>query len=117
MIGYQLFGVLKIMKTKLLALSVTLFTGFAGFASLANSQEFVVSQSQINSQNVAQENCPQEVQSSGQSNISIDRAGIDKASIHLQVLQQAGSRFSESGNAKKPAAEDKKAGNKSQENS
>lgn len=52
-----------------------------------------------------------------QSTMTLDRSGMDKASVHLQILQQSTSHFSESVQAKKPAIDDKKLPVKSQSNS
>lgn len=52
-----------------------------------------------------------------QSPMTLDRSGIDKASVHLQILQQSSTHFSESIQAKKPAIDDKKLPAKSQSNS
>lgn len=125
--------------TKSISLGVTLLA----FATLGHGQEFVVAQSQMqmNSPPACQENCQQEVQgntqgnsnqhgaqnnnqSSNQSNgqsgaqgsTNFDRSGMDKASVHLQVLQQAAPRFTESSSTKKPANDDKKSSTKTQDN-
>lgn len=110
--------------------SISLGVALLATATLSYSQEFVVAQSQMNNSPACQENCQQEVQgnnsqhgtqnngqNSGQNSTSFDRSGMDKASIHLQVLQQATPRFTESSNAKKPASEDKKSNTKTQDNS
>jgi hypothetical protein len=52
-----------------------------------------------------------------QSPMTLDRSGMDKASVHLQILQQSTMHFSDSVQAKKPAVEDKKLPIKSQSNS
>jgi hypothetical protein len=52
-----------------------------------------------------------------QSPMTLDRSGMDKASVHLQILQQSTSHFSDSVQAKKPAADDKKLQLKPQSNS
>lgn len=52
-----------------------------------------------------------------QAPMTLDRSGMDKASVHLQILQQSTSHFSESVQAKKPAIDDKKLPIKSQSNS
>lgn len=52
-----------------------------------------------------------------QSPMTLDRSGMDKASVHLQILQQSTTHFSESVQAKKPAIDDKKLPIKSQSNS
>lgn len=52
-----------------------------------------------------------------QSPMTLDRSGMDKASVHLQILQQSTTHFSESAQAKKPAIDDKKLPTKSQSNS
>ena len=49
--------------------------------------------------------------------MALDRSGMDKASVHLQILQQSTSHFSDSVQAKKPAADDKKLPVKPQGNS
>ena len=52
-----------------------------------------------------------------QSSMTLDRSGIDKASVHLQILQQSTLHFSDSAQAKKPAIDDKKIQIKPQSNS
>ncbi len=52
-----------------------------------------------------------------QSPMTLDRSGMDKASVHLQILQQSTSHFSETAQVKKPAVDDKKLLIKSQSNS
>jgi hypothetical protein len=52
-----------------------------------------------------------------QSPMTLDRSGMDKASVHLQILQQSTTHFSESVQAKKPVIDDKKLPVKSQINS
>jgi hypothetical protein len=52
-----------------------------------------------------------------QSPMTLDRSGMDKASVHLQILQQSTMHFSESGQAKKPTIDDKKSPIKLQSNS
>jgi hypothetical protein len=99
------------MNTKQISLGISL----VAFAGLAYSQEFVVSQSQMNNQPSCQENCPVDGASGGQNTMHIDRSGMDKASVHLQVLQQSSQKFSEPANAKKNN-DDKKSSNKSQSN-
>lgn len=99
------------MNTKQISLGIFL----AAVASLAFSQEFVVSQSQMNTQASCQENCPADGASGGQNATHIDRSGMDKASVHLQVLQQSSHKFSEPANAKKNN-DDKKPSSKSQSN-
>jgi hypothetical protein len=103
------------MNTKQISLGIFL----AAVASLASSQEFVVSPSQMNTQMntqpSCQENCPADGASGGQNAPHIDRSGMDKASVHLQVLQQSSHKFSEPANAKKNN-DDKKSSSKSQSN-
>ncbi len=99
------------MNTKQISLGIFL----AAVASLASSQEFVVSPSQMNTQPSCQENCPADGASGGQNAPHIDRSGMDKASVHLQVLQQSSHKFSEPANAKKNN-DDKKSSSKSQSN-
>lgn len=101
------------MNTKSLSLGIVLFT----LAGAAFSQEFVVAQTQTNSPPPCQENCPQETQAipnGGQNNMQIDRSGMDKASVHLQVLQQTSQKFTEPSNSKKNTSDDRKPSNKSQ---
>lgn len=52
-----------------------------------------------------------------QSPMTLDRSGMDKASVHLQILQQSTSHFSDSVQAKKPSTDDKKLLIKPQSNS
>jgi hypothetical protein len=46
--------------------------------------------------------------SASSSGVMLDRSGMDKASVHLQILQQSTAHFAETSVAKKPLAEDKK---------
>jgi hypothetical protein len=62
----------------------------------------------------------QDAQSSGSAvynAVTLDRSGMDKASVHLQILQQTNGHFSETAQAKKPVADDKKLPVKPQGNS
>ncbi|MBC3807317.1 hypothetical protein H8K52_08170 [Undibacterium seohonense] len=99
------------MNTKQFSLGIALLA----VAGIAYSQEFVVTQTQTNNQASCQENCPSEGQG-GQNAMQIDRSGMDKASVHLQVLQQTSQKFAEPSNNKKNN-DDKKAPNKPQDNS
>ncbi|MBC3870183.1 MULTISPECIES: hypothetical protein [Undibacterium] len=47
----------------------------------------------------------------------LDRSGVDRASVHLQLLQQSNSHFSEIVSPKKPGVYDKKAQIKAPSNS
>ncbi len=125
------------MKTK------SILLGLASYAILgaAFSQEFVVTQIQTNTPPACQENCShdatqnsqtsallnqQTIQQTnqqsnksdkGENNVQIDRSGVDKAAIHLQILQQAAPHFTEGSAAKKAATEEKKTSTKTQDNS
>lgn len=99
------------MNTKQFSLGI----GLLAIAGLAYSQEFVVVPTQTNTPPTCQENCPPESQG-GQNALQIDRSGMDKASVHLQILQQTSQKFSEPSTSKKNNNDDKKAANKSQEN-
>jgi hypothetical protein len=99
-------------NTKQLALGIALLATSA----IACSQEFVVSQTQTNNQTNCQDNCPSESQG-GQNATQIDRSGMDKASVHLQILQQASQKFAEPSNTKKNTSDDKKTPSKPQEHS
>ncbi|MFZ6748344.1 hypothetical protein [Undibacterium sp. Ren11W] len=55
--------------------------------------------------------------SAATSSVMLDRSGMDKASVHLQILQQSTAHFAETTLAKKPLAEDKKSASKPQGNS
>jgi hypothetical protein len=55
--------------------------------------------------------------SAATSNVLLDRSGMDKASVHLQILQQSTAHFSETTAAKKPLTDDKKSASKPQGNS
>jgi hypothetical protein len=99
-------------NTKQLALGIALLATSA----IACSQEFVVSQTQTNNQANCQDNCPSESQG-GQNATQIDRSGMDKASVHLQILQQASQKFAEPSNTKKNTSDDKKTPSKPQEHS
>lgn len=100
------------MNTKQFSLGIALLAA----STIAYSQEFVVSQTQTNNQTSCQDNCPTENQG-GQNATQIDRSGMDKASVHLQILQQASQKFAEPSNTKKNTSDDKKMPNKPQENS
>lgn len=102
------------MNMKTVSLGIVL----ASVVGAVQAQElFVVSQPQSNKELQCQENCAQESQS--QAPLQIDRSGMDKASVHLQIMQQTSPRFSEpSSSSKKPGNEDKKSNStKTQENS
>ena len=104
------------MKTKHLSLGITLLA----LVGTAYSQEFVTtppqSQSQMQASNPpgCQENCAEAQANGGQGNLQIDRSGMGKASIHLQVLQQTSQKFTEPSNAKKNNSDDKKSTTKNQ---
>lgn len=108
------------MKTKHLSLGITLLA----LVGTAYSQEFVTAQTQSQSQMQAsnppgcQENCAEAQatggQNGGQGSLQIDRSGMDKASIHLQVLQQTSQKFTEPSNSKKNNHDDKKSSAKTQ---
>lgn len=104
------------MKTKHLSLGITLLA----LVSTAYSQEFVTAQTQSQSQMQAsnppacQENCTETQANGGQGSLQIDRSGMDKASIHLQVLQQTSQKFVEPSNSKKNSNDDKKPTTKNQ---
>ncbi|MFA9274831.1 MAG: hypothetical protein ACEQSE_08150 [Candidatus Aquirickettsiella gammari] len=96
------------MNTKQFSLGI----GLLAVASFAYSQEFIVVPTQANTPPTCQENCPPENQS-GQNALQIDRSGMDKASVHLQILQQTSQKFTEPSTSKKNNNDDKKASNKS----
>ncbi len=104
------------MKTKHLSLAIALLA----LVNTAYSQEFVTSQAQSQSQMQAsnppgcQENCAEAQANGNQGNLQIDRSGMDKASIHLQVLQQTSQKFTEPSNSKKNNNDDKKSTTKNQ---
>lgn len=102
------------MNMKTLSLGLIL----SAFAGVSYAQEFVVSQTQSNKEAQCQENCSQEGQGQAQAPLQIDRSGMDKASVHLQIMQQTSPRFTESsGSPKKSPADEKKSSNtKTQEN-
>jgi hypothetical protein len=54
---------------------------------------------------------------SAQLQTQLDRSGVDRASVHLQILQQSNTHFSDSNSQKKPAPFDKKAQIKANSNS
>lgn len=96
---------------------ISLGLALSAMFGTAYAQElFVVSQTQANKETQCQENCAQEGQA--QAPLQIDRSGMDKASVHLQIMQQTSPRFTESsGSPKKPSADEKKSNNtKTQEN-
>lgn len=103
------------MKTSYLSFGIALFA----LVNIAHSQEFVVapaqSQSQMQASNppTCQENCNELQAGSAQSGLQIDRGGVDKASVHLQILQQASQKFVEPATSKKPSSDDKKSNVKS----
>jgi hypothetical protein len=101
----------------------------------ASGQEFIVAPSQVsNPPPCQQENCVNDPASASTSNsqsssnqnpgssngssggqgVKIDRSGMDKASIHLQILQQTAPHFNETSPNKKSGSDDKKTNNKSQ---
>jgi hypothetical protein len=94
------------MKTKQFSLGIALIA----LAGIAQSQEFVVVPTQSSTPPACQENCPPD------QSMQIDRGGMDKASVHLQILQQTSQKFSEPSTAKKNNNDDKKVPNKSQDN-
>ena len=98
------------MNTKQFSLGI----GLLAFASFAYSQEFIVIPAQANTPPACQENCPTENQG-GQNALQIDRSGMDKASVHLQILQQTSQKFTEPSSSKKNNNDDKKTPNKSQD--
>lgn len=131
-------GHISIMNMKSLLLSSILF---ASLSANAQAQEFIVSPIQANNQTQSQqENCVNEsgscstatsssssssssqssqTQSPGPSSstsssgsVQIDRSGMDKASIHLQILQQTAPHLSEPNQNKKQAPDDKKSASK-----
>ena len=55
--------------------------------------------------------------SSVQSVLMLDRSGMDKASVHLQILQQTTGHFADTAQAKRPMTDEKKLQTKSQNNS
>ncbi|MBR7778131.1 hypothetical protein [Undibacterium rugosum] len=59
----------------------------------------------------AQESSSASASASSQTQTPLDRSGLDRASVHLQILQQSSTHFSEAGTstAKKPTSFDKKA--------
>lgn len=98
------------MNTKQFSLGI----GLLAFASFAYSQEFIVIPSQSNTPPACQENCSPE--HGGQNALQIDRSGMDKASVHLQILQQTSQKFTEPSTSKKNNNDDKKTPNKAQDN-
>nr|WP_315482116.1 hypothetical protein [uncultured Undibacterium sp.] len=94
------------MNTKQFSLGIALIA----LAGIAHSQEFVVVPTQSSTPPTCQENCPPEQA------MQIDRGGMDKASVHLQILQQTSQKFTEPSAPKKNNNDDKKAPSKSQEN-
>lgn len=55
--------------------------------------------------------------SASASSVMLDRSGMDKASVHLQILQQSTAHFGETSANKKPLTDDKKSASKPQGNS
>jgi hypothetical protein len=49
-----------------------------------------------------------------QTPVLLDRSGMDKASVHLQILQQTNNHFSDTAQAKKPSPDDRKSPVKAQ---
>jgi hypothetical protein len=93
------------MNTQQFSLGIALIA----FVGIAQSQEFVVVPTQSNPPPTCQENCPPEQA------MQIDRGGMDKASVHLQILQQTSQKFIEPSAPKKNNNDDKKTPNKSQD--
>ena len=93
-------------------------------AGLAFSQDYTFMASvptQFEQQNKPEQEIMQETQAPAaapQTPVQLDRSGVDRASVHLQILQQSNNRLSESTQpapavpAKKTAAEDKKSQSK-----
>lgn len=129
-------GHIFIMNMKSLLLSSILF---ASLSANAQAQEFIVSPIQANNQTQSQqENCvnesgscsanttsssssqssqtqspgPSSSSTSSSGSVQIDRSGMDKASIHLQILQQTAPHLSEPNQNKKQAPDDKKSASK-----
>ncbi|MBI3283627.1 MAG: hypothetical protein HYZ65_02070 [Burkholderiales bacterium] len=55
--------------------------------------------------------------SAAQAAVQLDRSGVDRASVHLQILQQSNTHFADTVPARKPGAYDKKAQIKAPSNS
>lgn len=68
-----------------------------------------------NTVDVAQESAS--ASASAQIQTQLDRGGVDRASVHLQILQQSNTHFSDNNVAKKTGAYDKKAQIKASSNS
>lgn len=132
-------GHISIMNMKSLLLSSILF---ASLSANAQAQEFIVSPIQANNQPQSQqENCvnesgscsaitsgsssssssqssqnqspgPSSSSTSSSGSVQIDRSGMDKASIHLQIFQQTAPHLSEPNQNKKQAPDDKKSASK-----
>lgn len=106
-------------KSLLLVLLLsTVMLGATSSASVSIAQELTPGAMSIPT--LQQDNCDsdQQVESAAsQTPVLLDRSGMDKASVHLQILQQTSTHFSDIAQARKPAAEDKKSLLKSQSNS
>ena len=91
-------------KSLLFGLSV-----LAIMASTAFSQQFVamaISAPIATQSNTDSAAAP--VRVSAQNSIQLDRSGMDRASVHLQILRQTKTHFADSSSPKKSVADDKK---------
>jgi len=70
-----------------------------------------------NSQDKAMPEDGSAASASAQMQTQLDRSGVDRASVHLQILQQSTSHFSDTNPAKKASVYDKKAQLKAGSNS
>lgn len=109
----------KSIRLDLLLSAVLLATvGSASLVNLAIAQEFIPMAMSIPApQQDACNSDPQTDGAASQTPVVLDRSGMDKASVHLQILQQTTTHFSDTAQAKKPATDDKKSPLKSQSNS
>lgn len=97
----------------------TLLLGTVVSANLVVAQEFIPMAMSIPppQQQDGRNSDAQVGSAASQTPVLLDRSGMDKASVHLQILQQTTTHFSDTAQAKKPAADDKKSALKPQSNS
>jgi hypothetical protein len=106
------------MLKKSILFGLLLSTLLLGTAGIASSQEFIpMAMSLPTPQQDGHNTDAQSDSAACQAPVLLDRSGMDKASVHLQILQQTTTHFSDTAHAKKPVADDKKSAIKAQSNS
>ncbi|MFZ6814522.1 hypothetical protein ACO0K3_08635 [Undibacterium sp. Rencai35W] len=79
----------------------------AGITFSQDSASMAISAPTVQSSSQAQEGSA--TSASAQSSVMLERGGMDRASVHLQILQQTSPHFADSNPPKKLPGEDKKA--------